>query len=503
MKSKNFLIIIFSFLLSIPVFAQNNKPSDYISEETVASVVKLSSLLKVYTVDGLSDNYQYKTINNEPYFGDAKIISSEEIFVPVGTGVIVTENGLIITNAHVYGAYIEPEIKEKLNPAGNVMKGKNGKSIKQVVVNQYPSHMFVGICDIQNLKKNDDHQKLAYVAEKVVWDSDYKTYYRDRAILQIVNKAELDTDGLPVIGEKCRDNLKLPYSRLTNPFTHDYLETKVRAVGFPGVGDPNRSSKTSGELLGYENDKHSNILHTSWISNGNSGGGLFYNDKLIGINTWDNRENASRPVAIAQPNTYWNELFAYTKYAYPSITVPDYSYDWVDSDPSTEKYKNEAYVNLQLVHKENSGKPIRGGRLVVFNEKYERDFIEKYIEYSRNFESSWEIVKLLWKYDVEEVLEKVDISRELAYSFKNATKYSDLRPLLHDDIVPYYDLWCGDSFVYDVYTVSGIGKTMLSVAKNSNVKMIYLDDDDNESQIYTLKIGDKSEQGPFTVKIVQ
>ena len=29
----------------------------------------------------------------------------------------------------------------------------------------------------------------------------------------------------------------------------------------------------------------------------------------------------------------------------------------------------------------------------------------------------------------------------------------------------------------------------------------YLDDDDNESQVYTLKIGDKSEQGPFTIKI--
>ncbi len=507
MKISRFIIsTIVLLLFSGNLFSQSLNEadytsSDYISEETVASVVKLSSLLCIYTVDGLSDDYEYKTINGEPDFGNAKIISAEDVLVHVGTGVIVTSSGLILTNAHVYGAYLEPEIHVKTNPAGKVMKGKSGESIKQVVINQYPYHMFVGMCDVENLKKNDYHQRLAYIAEKVVWDSDYNSSSRDRAILQIVNESELGKDGLPVIGEKCMDKLNLPYSKLANPFEHGYLETKVRAVGFPGVGDPNRSSKTSGEMLGYEDDNHSNILHTSWISNGNSGGGLFYNNNLIGINTWDNRMNASRPVAIAQPNTYWDEFFAYTKYVFPSVPLPDYSYDWVEADPSTEKYKNEAYVLIQLVYKVNASKPVGGGRLLVFDDSFTREELEEYIDYEQDFNTIWTIIKLLWEYEVDEVLEIYDIERDFANNLKNVTSDKDFRELLNDNPACYYDLWCSNRFVYDIYSIPSTGKIMLSVPKNTNLKLIYIDDDDNESQVYSLKINDKNEQGPFGIRI--
>ena len=501
MKNKIFIFAAAVLIFAFPLFTQNKKDTDYISEETVASVVKLSSVLKVYTVDGLSDNYHYKSINGEPDFGNAKVLSTEEVFVDVGTGVIVTAKGLILTNAHVFGAYAEPEIYVKKNPAGNVMTGKSGQPIKQVLVNQYPAHMFVGVCEVENLKNNNDYQKLAYIAEKIIWDHDYKDYYRDRAVLQIVNKCELGDSGLPVIGEKCLNAINIPFAKLANPFEHGYLDTRVRAVGFPGVGDPNRASKTSGELLGYEDDNHSNILHTSWISNGNSGGGLFYKDNLIGINTWDNHSNASRPVAIAQPNTYWNEFFAYTKYIFPSVELPDFSYDWVDTDPGKEKYKNEVFVSLQLVHKENDEKVCRRGRLAVFNESFTRDSLEKYIQYSKDFETSWKIIKMLWEKNIDEVLEEVEIDKAFAYDLKNVTCDSDLRALLTPEYVPYYDLWCGSDFTYDIYTINISGKTVISVPKNSNIKMIYLDEDDNESAIYTLKVNDNKEQGPFIIKI--
>ena len=76
-----------------------------------------------------------------------------------------------------------------------------------------------------------------------------------------------------------------------------------------------------------------------------------------------------------------------------------------------------------------------------------------------------------------------------------------MRALLTPEYVPYYDLWCGSDFTYDIYSINISGKTVISVPKNSNIKMIYLDEDDNESAIYTLKVNENKEQGPFIIKI--
>lgn len=504
-NNKIFFMFVLIFLLnSISLTGESNsfdKSSDWISDETVASVVKLSSLLKVYTVEGLASDYVYKSVNGSPDFGDATVVSEEEKLVHVGTGVIVTSQGLIMTNAHVFGAYLNAEIKQKANPAGKPLIGKTGGNVYQVIVNEYPNHMFVGLCEIERLKKNDDKQFLSYVAEKVFWDSDYDSQIRDRALLQIVCTATMGENQLPVIGEDCFNEINVPYSKLANPFEHDYLETKVRAVGFPGSGDPNRSSKTSGELLGYEDDTKSNILHTSWISNGNSGGGLFYKDKLIGINTWDNRITASRPVAVAQPDTYWNEFFAFTKYIYPQIYLPEFSYEWMEADPSSEKYKNQVYVPVQLVHKENVQKPMNGGYVVVFKDEMTRNQIADYMQYEKDFNMSWEIVKLLWNYDVDAVLAEVEISKELAYQLRAVTEKKDLRPLLSEAVIPFYDLWCSNDFVYDIYWINDEGKTVLTLPANSTIKVIYVDADDNESKEYALTLNDKTEQGPFLIKV--
>lgn len=502
---KVFFTVLLLLLLNGVLIASDDeasgKSSDWISNETVASVVKLSSLLKIYTVEGLAADYSFRTINGVPDFGEATVLSEEEKLVHVGTGVIVTPQGLIMTNAHVFAAYLEEEIIQKANPAGNPLIGKSGGNVYQVIVNEYPNHMFVGLCEIERLKKNDDRQILSYIAEKVFWDSDYDNQIRDRALLQIVCTAEMGENQLPIIGENCFNNVKLPYSKLANPFEHDYLETKVRAVGFPGSGDPNRPSKTSGELLGYEDDKKSNILHTSWISNGNSGGGLFYKDKLIGINTWDNRLNASRPIAVAQPDTYWNEFFAYTKYIYPQINLPDFSFEWTEADPSLGDYKNEVFVPIQLVHKENVQKTMNGGCVVVFRDDMTREQILDYMQYEKDFAWGWEVVNLLWIYDIDTVIAEVDISQELAYKFRSVTEKNELRSFLTEDAVSFFDLWCSDNFVYDICGINDEGKTVLTLPRNSKIKIIYVDEDDNESREYSLTLNDKTEQGPFVIKI--
>lgn len=493
------LCLVFCILVNLS--AQQNS-SDWISEETVASVIKLSSLLSIYTIENLPDDYSYKTTENgEPDFENAIVKKTDYLLVSVGTGVIVTEKGLIMTNAHVTDAYDKPEIETKLNPAGKPMYDKDGKVIKTVIVNVNNNIMFVGLCTPEDLKKNNDCQKLSYMAEYVTGDVNYEKGYRDRALLQITKKATMGEYGIPIIGEECSESEKFPFSELADPFEHSYLDTKVRAVGFPGVGDPNRSSKTAGEFLGYENESVSNILHTSWISNGNSGGGLFYKDKLIGINTWDNRSNASRPVAIAQPNTYWDELFAYYKYMYNDVEMPKYDYEWIEKDPSTDSYKNDVYIGVQLVEKRNSNKPITDGSIYIYDSKYSEDFVIDYIGYEKQFESSWEIVKLLWQYEIQDVVNSVGISEELAMDFKNLTKLEDMRSLLVDTVTPYYDLWCKKEFVYKKFDVHSNGKTFMVIPENTKFNLVYETPDGTDSDTYILQTTSEKEQGPYTLKI--
>ncbi|MCQ2591689.1 MAG: serine protease [Treponema sp.] len=498
------LWILFNTFSIFPLFAEKNS-SDWISADTVSAVVKLSSLLNVYTVDGLDESYVYSEKGGNPDFGDAKIISCESQLVHVGTGVVVTPTGMILSNAHVTEAYSNVQFYTKYNPYGNEMIGMNGKPLKQVIVPVYPRHMFVGVCSKDDVEQNKDKQKLSYVAEVILSDNDYNSGIRDRAILQIIRSAYLsDENNLPVVVENSNvfpQNMN--YVDLGNPFDISYLDNKVRAVGFPGDGDPNRSSKTSGELLGYSSDESSDILHTSWISNGNSGGGLFYNNKLIGINTWDNRSNVSRPVAIAQPVTYWDHLFSYTKWINPEIHLPCFSYDWVDADPSSDPYKNDAYVALSVVRKNNSRSPVTEGSILTYRGDLSISDVAVYQEYEAYFNEIWNLVTLLWTYSQEEVMEAYGINEESASILKYVTSRSELKNILEEADTPYFDWWVKDSFVYNIFGIANNGKSVVKLPKNTKVNIAYVDVDGNAAQSQTLKISDKFEQGPYTVKVGQ
>ena len=83
---------------------------DWFSENTLASVVKLSSIVEIYEVEGLPSNYSYRTRGGKPDFGNASVLSRKEDIWSVGTGVIISETGTIISNAHVTRAHIKPEI---------------------------------------------------------------------------------------------------------------------------------------------------------------------------------------------------------------------------------------------------------------------------------------------------------------------------------------------------------------------------------------------------------
>ena len=498
MSARRAITVLAVSLIFSNIYAEN-KASDYVSENTVASVVKLSSFYRVYEVEGLDDDYQYTETNDQPDFKGGKVIQQQPYYRHVGTGVVVTKTGLILSNAHVTSASTTPIIEVKKNPQGNPVYGADGKTVKYVGIPVSPQFMFVEAPEITNLKKNDDSVCLSYLAKILVEDNFYQNQYRDRSILQITDRVNIGPDGEPVIETSKKVMNNFPYVQMENPFSASFLDNKVKAIGFPGVGDPKRSAKTSGELLGYESTESSNILHSSWISGGNSGGGLFYNDKLIGINTWDNQSNPTRPLAVAQPVNWWTYLFIYAKWFYPDITLPEFNHDWALSDPSTDTYRDMAYVKILVSYKANPKEIITKGQMLLFDADWDITQIIEYREYESYFDNCWEIVQALWNNSVKDTAAYYGISEDFAGKLKNITTRQELRAMMNENALKYFDVWQSRKFVYTFYSMENNGKMVLATDKGKKYELCYVDENGDVQDSYTLTCDYRTEQGPYTI----
>ena len=496
---RSVFLIVFSIFVFEPVFSQEEHEGDWFSLESLSSVVKLSSLLVTYDVEGLESDYKYRTKGGDPDFGDANVVSAEARLVHVGTGVVITKGGLIISNAHVTRAYIKPSIK-KLQ--GDKV-GPNGKPITRVTINPVDNVMFVGVPEMARLDKGDDSQKLKYVAYILTDDENFDTN-RDRAVLQIISACHLNDEGLPKTDGKVSD-LNLPFAKFGNPFRTSFVDRKVRAMGFPGTGDPNRSARTAGELLGYESEEKSKLLHTSYISGGNSCGGLFHKDMLIGINTWDSLKNQSRPVAKAQPITYWFDILTKAKWLYPTIVLPDgMKISWINDDPGKESYKDEVQVLLKFVLESNSNIPVTSGKVYVHREDTSINDVLKYLSVEKDLNNAWFIANLLQYYTIEDVAKELDLSEIYVKTFQSITDRKQLKDLIPDKLYPYFDEWYNGTFFCKCVEINDEdGKTAVSVPKNSKTNITYVSEDGKNAKTFTCTSNSYYLLGSYTLPVSQ
>lgn len=485
-------------VISVAASAETEHDGDWVSTNTLASVVKLSSVISTYEVEGLPDSYSYHTKDGKPDFGDASIVSHTMELVHVGSGVLVTNDGLIISNAHVTRAYSEPAIYALKGGR----RGPKGKSIKRVIVNPLPSFMFVGVTEKERLEKGDDAQQLGYLARVLEDDRDYD-YTRDRAVLKIVATAsQVVADSLPVIEEEISD-LNIPCAVMGNPFKTSFIDRKVRAIGFPGTGDPNRSARTVGELLGYEDEHSSKILHTSYISGGNSGGGLFHKDKLIGINTWDNLKDSSRPVAIAQPLTYWYDILIKAQWVYSGLSIPDSLFiDWLKDDPGTERYKNEVQALFSFVSESNKNIPVTHGRVFAHRTDTDIQDVLTYLTVEKQLDEAAMICYYLQFLSVDEIAQEFDFSKSYVENFVTVSDIKQLRGLMKSELRPYFDEWYdGTFYCKQVILDDPDGRTAVPVPKDAKVRITFLADDDETYTTFTLTTDAEYQQGPFTIAV--
>ena len=272
MKRLSIFITFLLFLLAVGVQGYGQEETTFVSDETIASVVRLGKIVDLYQVTGMPPNHQVSINYDVPDFGGGKVVNRMRIHFDLGSGVIISEDGWIFTNAHVADDWTADSIQvyqEGTDDAGN--------PLYTVVIPAEPGYMWVTVATIDNIQKNVRKVELKYLCQTMYYDSDYANYDRDRAICKIIAHAEFTPNmDLPKVTTQWNAKTdKVPLSGIGDPFDIPIRKPDLTSMGFPGIGPQTFHTIFEGEFLSYDSDDRLYILHSAFISGGNSGGGIF------------------------------------------------------------------------------------------------------------------------------------------------------------------------------------------------------------------------------------
>lgn len=176
-----------------------------------------------------------------------------------GSGTVVTNDGLILTNYHVYAGAMAPPRYEK-RKAGRVMK-------------------ITPLCCNMLVFENDNDPTRRFNPPEPKYRA--RLVASDPALDVAVLKISSDLKGNPVIRQ---DFAAVP---LGNPY--DILEGgELRILGYPGKGGESLMwsyTKFAGYTTHAPGVRDGSFKTVATIAQGNSGGSALYNDKLVGIPT--------------------------------------------------------------------------------------------------------------------------------------------------------------------------------------------------------------------------
>lgn len=248
------------------------KPAAYIAAVALVAVSGLGFALTRRTGDAVLDLDVVR-----PSVVRLTMVDAKGQKIGVGSGTIVSSDGLILTNAHV-GA-----------PDAPGLSAQYGAGSKEEPI----SHVIVGITTEADKPAQDTYRAKALVADG----------YVDLAVLKIEAKA----DGQPLPGA-----LNLPALPLA---PDDSMQTgdELTVLGFPGIAESDAITVTKGVMNAYVKDPHLNsdrafLESGAEIRHGNSGGtAVDGQGRLVGVptrlkdNTLGDQSKRARPVKFARP----------------------------------------------------------------------------------------------------------------------------------------------------------------------------------------------------------
>jgi S1-C subfamily serine protease len=484
---------VIAFVLSATISAQ--QPTSWVSDETIASVARLGKIYDVYLVSGMPFDHQVTINYGQPDFGGGKVVSTERTYMDIGSGVVVTPNGWIVSNAHVADDWTQDSyyIQPVQDPQGNYLTS--------VAIPANPGYLWVSLPTLEDIKNNVRRISIRYLARTWYIDWDYWRYDRDRAICKIVAHAKVNpTTKIPEMLEEITPNDTFPYTEIRNPFDIPIREPTITSMGFPGIGPQTNVTISKGDFIGFEATERSHMMHTAFISGGNSGGGIFYRDRLIGINTWDRSDARGRNISLAQPITYYGQPFAAIRLWYEVYDLPEIPSEWIDADPSTDRYKDEVYVGFNVRSRVNEKVSLKNGVLVAYAKGVDLKDATGYVEFA-DYMNRYSAVQQYLRigYDVASIAHYLQIDVSEVSTLAQMSE-QDLQSSLSADDKQYYNQWKSGKFYSAYWRIDQNGQVLTALPPHEEFN-ITIQCNGYKDRTINFSTTREVVQGPWTVKV--
>jgi S1-C subfamily serine protease len=307
-KSLVFLTCFFS-LCAFASLGTDEIPPD------VKPYVRLGHLVRVSVFRNPTvDPRQQRILNT------GQLIREEVVQMPVGSGTIISSNGLILTNNHVY------EMEDNI---------QYDEETQTLFLAEPASREML----VYTLKDNDPLKvpELQYLAEPVSLDREH-----DIALLRIVK----DKDGNPIEGQT------FSHVSIGNPFGMR-LNEALTIFGYPSKGG-DTITITEGKFLGYYRDQRfpgldGFIKTNAAMAPGNSGGAAMNKATIVGIPTAVTLPTlAGSDLGYIHPVTWAAKVLTVAKYKL-DFETPEIPLQWFKSDHNTDDTRNNIYVTGRIV----------------------------------------------------------------------------------------------------------------------------------------------------------
>ncbi|MBN1222298.1 MAG: trypsin-like peptidase domain-containing protein, partial [Candidatus Aminicenantes bacterium] len=303
------LIICFCLFSLLPCFGADEIPSD------VTPYVRLGHLVKISI-------FRNPLVDKETgsILESGQLLREEVVSMPVGSGTIISEDGLVLTNYHVYRMDDNIHYDEKTRTL--VTAQPAGRSM-----------LVYALWDNDPLKVPE----LRYLADPVSLDENH-----DTALLRIV----MDKEG-NVLGDST-----FSFVKIGNPYAIRLNET-LAIFGYPSKGG-DTITITEGKFLGYYRDRRfpgldGFIKTNAAMAPGNSGGAAMNKTALVGIPTAVTPPTlAGSDLGYIHPVTWAAKVLTVAKDKF-KLKAPKIPHAWLQSEHNTDETHDNIYVTGRVV----------------------------------------------------------------------------------------------------------------------------------------------------------